>query len=296
MLNTERRHFSATTRVLLLLGFALAGLIVTSFVSLLFLSSIDKFTHVIVLLQDIFVFILPAVLAAALCFRKPLHLMCLDVAPSWRAVLGVLIVVAVSLPAMNWLVEWNESLTLPPALKWLEEMMRTAEDAAGDMTKDMLSGTSVWKLLLNLFVVGVMAGVSEECFFRGGMARLMSPQWRNGHAVIWIVAAIFSAVHMQFYGFVPRMLLGAWMGYLLWWTRSLWVPIIAHALNNSIVVVATYLESCGVVTSGSVDNMGVPQDGAFPWLALCSAVVTAVAIVVLRKTFFKKKMPPIPVE
>ena len=296
MLNIERRHFSASTRVLILLGLALGGLIVASVAAALFLLASDKLLHAVILLQDFAVFILPAVLAVAICYRKPMRFMCLTEAPNWRAVVGVIIVMAVSLPAMNWLVAWNEGLTLPSAFEWMENLLRTSEDAAGEVTKEMMSGTSVWKMLLNLCVVGVMAGVSEEIFFRGGMARLMSPEWRHGHAVIWIVAAVFSAVHMQFYGFVPRLLLGAWMGYLLWWTRSLWVPIIAHALNNSVVVVGTYLDNCGLIPSDAVDHLGVPQNGSFAWLALCSAVVTAVAIVVLRKTFFKKKMPPIPVE
>ena len=79
---------------------------------------------------------------------------------------------------------------------------------------------------------------------------------------------------MQFFGFLPRLVLGLWLGYLLVWTRSLWVPIIAHTLNNSTVVVFSYLEGNGIVPEGYGDSLGVPADGAFPWLALVSFIAS----------------------
>ena len=125
-------------------------------------------------------------------------------------------------------------------------------------------------LIASVFVVGLMAGLSEEFLFRGAMLRTMQDSRWGKHAVVWIVAIVFSAFHLQFYGFFPRMVLGLWLGYLLVWTGSLWVPIIAHTLNNSTVVVFSYLANKGVVPADYGDNIGLPADGAFPWLAFIS--------------------------
>ena len=85
---------------------------------------------------------------------------------------------------------------------------------------------------------------------------------------------LFSAIHFQFFGFIPRMLLGVWLGYLLVWTRSLWVPIIAHTLNNSTVVVMSYLANKGIVAEDFGDHLGLPADGAIPLLAVASLVAS----------------------
>ena len=108
------------------------------------------------------------------------------------------------------------------------------------------------------------------------------------HAVVWITAILFSAFHLQFYGFVPRMLLGVWLGYLFVWTGSLWVSIIAHTLNNSTVVGMSYLSNKGVIPEGFSDNLGLPAAGSFPWLATCSLIVS-IAIILWANNYFTKK-------
>lgn len=286
----QRFKSSPSVKILILLVLVLAGLIASS-LGLLFwglnMSRVADMYYVITL-QDILVFIIPAVAAMMICFYKPFQAMAFTKAPSWRGILVAVLVCAVSLPAMNWLVEWNKGLELPKALSGLEEWMRFMEDEGEAITKTMLMGESVSTLIINIFVVAFLAGFSEEIFFRGTMQRMLTLGGRNMHYAIWLVAILFSAFHMQFYGFVPRMLLGAWFGYLLVWTRSLWVPIIAHALNNSIVVIATWLDSRDVISGDAVDALGVPADGSFPWLALCSAVTTIILIIVSRKWILKK--------
>lgn len=277
-------NWSMGLRVLMLLIFAMVGLIVTAV-----LTGISKEVKVVVLFQDIFAFIVPAIAAMMLFYRRPLQQMCLDRAPSWRA-LGVVVVVSiVSMPAMNWLVDWNQHMHLPDSMKAVENAMRASEDAAAKMTATLLASTSLWPLITTIFVVGFMAGLSEEVFFRGAMLR-MTDSGGKSHLAIWSIAIVFSAIHMQFFGFFPRMLLGAWLGYLLIWTRSLWVPIIAHALNNSIVVLSCYLANIGVLEKGAIDNLGVTQNGEFPVLAMFSALCTVVVIVLVRKSVLKKSV------
>lgn len=277
MTDMERKtNMKLSTRLLLLLCLMGAGLVVASVGGVL-LSSMGLLTMLTV--QDVLAFIVPAIVAMAIFYRRPLHAMCIDRAPSWRALMLVVVFYVVSLPAMNWLVEANQAMSLPSWMSGIEQMMRSLEDSAADATEQLLDINSVGKLLACLFVVGFMAGLSEEMLFRGAMQRTMHDSRLDIHAAVWITAIVFSAFHLQFFGFFPRMVLGLWLGYLLVWSRSLWVPIIAHTLNNSSVVIFSYLANKGAVSEGFGDHLGLPAQGAFPWVALASLIVSlAVAV------------------
>lgn len=281
----ERIKASRAVKVLILLALALAGVVLCS---LLLVVTGVKINHQAdmysgILFQDVLVFIAPALATMAICYFKPLRVMGLTTAPSWRAIVAVVMVCMVSLPAMNWIVDWNEGVKLPRSLAALEQAMRAMEDAAQAVTTDMLSGIGVGKLLANLVIVAFMAGLSEEIFFRGALLKILLSNHSRIHLCIWVAAIVFSAMHMQFYGFVPRMLLGAWFGYLLWWTRSLWVPIIAHALNNSIVVVSTWLESRGIIDAATIDDIGLVPHGTFPVMAFSCAILTVLLIIMVSR-------------
>ncbi len=272
-------------RLLLLLCLMLLGVIATS-ILLLFVPDGNLF--VMLTMQDILAFILPAVVTMAIIYRRPFHVMGLDRAPSWLAIAIVIVFYVVSLPAMNWLVEMNKAMSLPSWMAGIEQAMRAAEDSAAEVTQEMLNINSVGQLILCVLVVGVMAGLSEEMLFRGALLRTMQDSRLGNHAVVWITAFLFSALHMQFYGFVPRMLLGVWLGYLFVWTGSLWVPIIAHTLNNSTVVLMSYLSNKGVIPEGFGDNLGLPAAGSFPWLATCS-LIASLALAISVHVFYTSR-------
>ena len=282
----ERRlNMRLSRRLLLLLCLMLLGVIATS-ILLLFVPDGNLFA--ILTMQDILAFILPAVVTMAIIYRRPFHVMGLDRAPSWLAITIVIVFYVISLPAMNWLVEMNKAMSLPSWMAGIEQAMRTAEDNAAEVTQEMLNINSVGQLILCVLVVGVMAGLSEEMLFRGAMLRTMQDSRLGNHAVVWITAILFSAFHMQFYGFVPRMLLGVWLGYLFVWTGSLWVPIIAHTLNNSTVVLMSYLSNKGVIPEGFGDNLGLPAAGSFPWLATCS-LIASLALAISVHAFYTSR-------
>ena len=269
----RRSQTRLSTRLLVLLCMMGLGLIIGT-VALTLVK--DQDMMLVLTVQDVLVFILPAVAAMAVLYRRPWQAMALDHAPSWKALLVVVAFYIVSIPAMNWLVTANEAMSLPASLSSLEHWMRTMEDSAAETTKQILDIHTVGGLIACLLVVGVMAGLSEEMLFRGAMLRMMQDSRLGKHLAVWVVAIIFSAFHMQFYGFFPRMVLGLWLGYLLVWTGSLWVPIIAHTLNNSTVVVFSYLSNVGVLPEGYGDTIGIPADGAFPWLAIVSFIASLV--------------------
>lgn len=267
----RKTNLKLATRLLLLLCIMFAGLIAASVVGILV---VNQGMLAMLTVQDVFAFIVPAILAMAIFYLRPLHVMCLDRAPSFKAILVVLAFYLVSLPAMNWLVDLNQSMSLPSWMSGIEELMRDMEDSAADATEQLLDINTLWQFLSSVFVIGVMAGLSEEMLFRGAMQRTMQDSRLNTHAVVWITAIVFSAFHMQFFGFIPRMMLGAWLGYLLVWTRSLWVPIIAHTLNNSTVVFFSYMANKGIMPEDFGDNLGLPAPGAFPWLAMLSLIAS----------------------
>ena len=274
-----------SSRLLVLLCLMGLGLIVASVISIV---AMKYGLLTMITVQDVLAFIVPAVAAMAIFYRKPLHVMGLDRAPSWIAIAIVVAFYFLSLPAMNWIVKFNESFSLPASMSGIEQMMRSLEDSAAETTKAILDIHTVWELIPCVLVVGLMAGLSEEMVFRGAMLRTMQDSRLGDHAVVWIVAIVFSAIHMQFFGFIPRMLLGVWLGYLLVWTRSLWVPILAHTLNNSTVVVMSYLSNRGIVTEDFGDSLGLPSDGSFPWLAIVS-LIASIALAIATHRYFQRK-------
>ncbi len=278
------------TRLLVILCLMAVGLVIASVASVLL---IQQGLLTLLVVQDVFAFIVPAIAAMAIFYRRPFHAMGIDRAPSCLSLLVILLFYIVSLPVMNWLVDVNAAMNLPDWMGGMESWMRQTEDAAAEATERILDVNTVGMLIATVFVVGFMAGLSEEILFRGTMLRTMQDSRLGTHAVVWIVAILFSAFHMQFYGFVPRMVLGLWLGYLFVWTRNLWVPIIAHTFNNSTVVFFSYLTNKGVVPEGIGDNIGIPAEGTLPWVATASLIASiAIAVWASRALRPQEATPP----
>jgi membrane protease YdiL (CAAX protease family) len=109
---------------------------------------------------------------------------------------------------------------------------------------------SLWGLMVNLLMIGVIAAVGEELIFRGVLQRLMIGMVKNVHLAVLITAILFSAFHFQFFSFLPRFVLGVVLGYLMYYGRSIWYPILAHFVNNAMGVIYYYFSS-----RGSADDM-----------------------------------------
>ncbi|MDE6628481.1 MAG: CPBP family intramembrane metalloprotease [Muribaculaceae bacterium] len=237
-------------------------------------------------LQDLLVFILPPIVTAVVCTRLPARMLAVDKAPDALGVLLSALALLCSVPAMNAIVAWNESWSFPAALGGLEQSFRQMEEAARNVTGMLMSGASVASLCVSVLIIGVMAGFGEELFFRGAMQRiLMMGRAMNPHVAIWVTAVVFSLLHFQVFGFVPRMLLGAFFGYLLWWSGSLWLPILIHALNNTLVVVTEWMKSNHPGVLSSADTVGAaPMASASDMvLVIISVAATAAVIFLVRR-------------
>ena len=189
------------------------------------------------LLQSVATFLLPALAGAYLWSNTPMQWLHLDSKPSWQEALAAVVVMLLAIPGINLLSAWNQQMVLPEWMSGIEQWMRMQEDAAAQLTEQFLRVDTVGGLLVNIGLMALLPAVGEELTFRGVVQGMFT---RNKHVAIWATAAIFSFVHMQFYGFLPRMLLGAMFGYMLWWTGSLWVPMLMHFVNNCAAVVVAF--------------------------------------------------------
>ena len=144
------------------------------------------------------------------------------------------------MPFITLISELNQMLVLPQWLSGLELWMKNLEESAQVTTNLLLEGTSIWDLLGNILFIGVFAAVAEEVFFRGALQQLLGKLFKNKHLAVWVTAFIFSLLHMQFYGFLPRIILGAVLGYLFVYSKNLWIPIFVHFLNNALVVIFNF--------------------------------------------------------
>lgn len=196
---------------------------------------------------------------------------------SWKNVGWVLLLFLVSMPLMEKIIAWNEALTLPQSMKAIEEWMRMQENEMTALTDKMIQATSVPELLLNILVMAIVPAICEELLFRGVLQNWLAQLISNKHVVIWLTAIIFSAIHIQFYGFVPRMLLGALLGYLFVWTKSIWVNIFAHFLNNALSVVSVYV--CYLTHQDYKEVSFLPS-----WWSLSLLLTIGVIFLVYRST------------
>ena len=161
---------------------------------------------------------------------KPLSLIAITVA-----------ILLVSSPFLELTSRINQEMQLPGFLSEMEEWMKMKELEMQVLTQNILRVSSISGLLVNLLVIAVIPAIGEELFFRGCLQPIFHRWTKNAHLAIWITAIIFAAIHVQFYGFIPRMLMGAVFGYMLYWGRSIWLPIIAHFVNNATAVIYTFV-------------------------------------------------------
>lgn len=187
-------------------------------------------------------------------------------------------------PFVGMLEYWNAGLNLPNSWEGLEQSLRSMEEKNSGLVKALLAFDSFPQFLFGLFVIAVLPGVGEELMFRGVIQPKIHVITGNGHLAVWITAIIFSAIHLQFYGFLPRMFIGIILGYYYLWSGNLMVPIFAHFFNNTFTVTMYYLYSEGV------SSLDVEKKDAFPvWASLLSLVLTLGVLYFLHDWFTKHR-------
>jgi hypothetical protein len=189
---------------------------------------------------------------------------------SIRPITLTIIILLGSIPVINVLNVINEAMQLPEWLSGIETWMKEKEMSAQGLTEAFLRMDSLNDLMFNIVMIGVLPALGEELIFRGVFQRLFAEWTKNIHWGILIAAILFSAMHMQFYGFLPRLMLGILLGYLFYWSGSIWVPILGHFVNNAAAVIVYYFYADEM--SKEVENFGAAE-GSFIYLIIGLAII-----------------------
>ena len=233
--------------------------------------------------QSAAMFLLPPLCMAYLWSKQPLE---------WLKVKGekelkgervwAVVLMLVALPAINLLAHINEQMALPAFLEPLEAWMKTQEETAKNLTDQFMHVTTFGGLIINILLMAVLPAISEELTFRGVLMNLFKVKGESvPHLAIWCSAILFSAIHLQFYGFVPRMLMGALFGYMLVWTGSLWTPILMHFTNNAMAVILYFVS---LRAGWDIEMMDAIGTNDTLWLGVVSMVITIVGIYAFRRS------------
>lgn len=230
-------------------------------------------------IASLFSFAMPAVACAFLFGKRGDSFLCIDKALSTTTLLLAIVAMLAINPFINWLHEWNQQIQLPESLATIDELLRKLEQEAETLMQMLLAEQSISGLLLNLFFIALMPAITEELFFRGALQRIFEEKM-NLHLSVWITAIIFSAYHFQFFGFFPRVFMGAMLGYMAVWSKSLYLPIAAHFANNAAAVLVSFFVARGALANVDVDKIGA---GSQWGIALCSLVAVVALMLMLRK-------------
>jgi len=229
-------------------------------------------------------FIIPALIFGRLAGGKTLSYFTLNKGASLWLFLLSMIVILSSQPLISWMGELNAGLTLTERFAGLEAWMKQTEQQAADMTILFMSTSDVSGLLVNLFMMAVIPAIGEELAFRGILQRLLQNLFRRPWIAILLSAVIFSAFHLQFYGFLPRLFLGLILGYTFYRTGRLWVPILIHFVNNAMAVTVYWLCARGTLTIAP-EQFGNFNDKP---LVIVIAIITMTAALMLLNMSSKK--------
>ena len=245
------------------------------------------------LLQTLGIFLLPAIAGAWIWSdtHRPFEWLKMNRGADWQTFALAIGIMVCAMPAINLLADWNSRIELPESLGFIEQKMKEYEAAAALLTERFLVADNIGMLLVNIGLMALLPALAEEISFRGTLQQLLSEgdnsrTIRRTATAIWVTAFIFSAIHLQFYGFIPRMLMGAMFGYLFVWTGCLWVPVVMHFTNNGMAVVVYYITGeGGMAEKNWADTFGA---GSTWWVGVLSLMITSLGLLIFYRRTHKQ--------
>jgi len=193
-------------------------------------------------------------------------------------------IIVMSFMAVNsFFIEINAEMDLPAFMDQFESFAKKYEEKARVVTEYLTTFDSTTYFLAAIVVIAVIPGLGEELIFRGLLQNIVGRWSKNVHVGIWVSAFLFSAIHFQFYGFLPRMMLGALFGYLYLWSGSLMIPVFAHFLNNAASLVLVYLYQVDMSDYDASETESAPG-----YVILTFTVFTLALLYYFRKVFKEK--------
>lgn len=223
-------------------------------------------------------FLIPAMIFSQLQNNQPQNYLQLDKRTPVRILAAIILLFVALTPITDAFLWLNQQISLPGFLaSFEEEMLETAKRSQG-LVSQMIQMDSVSDFLINLLIMAALPAIAEEFFFRGVIQRIMMERTQKVHLSVWVTALAFALMHQQFFTMLPLLALGALMGYLKVWTGSLWAPMIAHFVNNALIVVVMFFFD---INLSDLNELNTPQ---LMWLLPSLVVCSALALWIFRNS------------
>ena len=242
----------AIVLLILLFCISISNTLISILISTSLTSNPTSFLQLNQLISTLAIFAFPAFACAYLFSDDMKSYLSIKKASILHCLLVAISIITIT-PAISLIGLLNQEIVLPDSLHVLEDTFRIHEEVMKNLTNQFFAEKSTINFIRNVMLIAVAAAITEELFFRAAMQRIIAKTTKNYHIIIWGAAFVFSIFHFQFYGFIPRMLLGAYFGYLLFWSQSLLLPIIAHFTNNLIGVISLSQEEMSSKTIFSAE-------------------------------------------
>ena len=274
-------------KIFIIAALIIVGLILSLVVSTITTLASGSFSELSVLRiaqisSQIFTFVLPPILYAILVKDNPISALGLNKVKFHWLLLGIAMMYII-LPLNSAFAEWNAELKLPESMKALEELMKSMQDAAAEATEKMLNVNNISGLIINIIMIAGLAALGEELLFRSLLQTSLIKICKNAHIGIIIASAVFSFIHFEFYGFLPRLVLGLLLGYMFYFSGSIWVPMLMHFLNNGTIVVLYFLNNKGIT------NIDLETFGKTSTPILIASIIAMIALFYLSIRCSKKE-------
>lgn len=279
------KNTSQGTRLLTFILLLIFGIVFSSvlgvFVAMINGGEIFSFKNlrIIQVLNQVVGFMMPAVVYAILVKEKPFNFLGFNKMPAW-SLLGIVAMFTI-IPFLGTVTDWNDSIVFPESMRAIEEQMRATQQKSEEIIEMFISQGSLFSSLL---IIAALAAVSEELLFRSVIQRWLMKLFKNVHVAIIVTAIVFSAFHMDFFGFFPRFILGLMLGYMFWMTGSIFPSMLMHFVNNATIVMLHYLNTRGFIDIDvdhfcSTDNV----------LVIILSLIMTVAIFIICNRFSKRQ-------
>lgn len=221
--------------------------------------------------SQIFTFTLPPIIYAMLVKEKPFKSLGFKRSTILWLILGVAMMYAI-LPLNAVFGEWNASIKFPESMADFEKLMQDLQERATEVMEKFVNVDNIGGLIINLIMIAGLAALGEELLFRSVIQTSLIKICKNAHIGIFIASAVFSLIHMEFYGLLPRLVLGLLLGYMYYYSRSIWTPMAMHFANNGTIVILYYLNNIGVM------NIDVESFGETNVFVLILSIITLIAL------------------
>ena len=238
-----------------------------------------KNLQIIQVLNQVVGFLMPPVVYVMLVKEKPFNYLGFTKLPAW-SLLGIVAMFTV-IPFLSWVTEWNDGIIFPESMSAIEEQLRGIQEKTEEVIKLFISQGSLFSSLL---IIAALAAISEELLFRSVIQKSLIKLFKNAHVAIIVTALVFSAFHGDFFGFVPRFILGLMLGYMFWLSGSIFPSMLMHFVNNATIVMLYYLNTRGFIdidveSFGSTNNV----------LVIVLSLIVTVAIFITCYRFSKRQ-------